>query len=210
MTAVAVAAGGCWYAFRQNRQLEINMARTMRDMESLAKSEVALKQLQEKLECEKLEKRQHMQYKEELEQKVNLSLPLIPSSQAMRALWWRESLYNCSQARVVLSCFKTHVEQLNRKIQWKFCIPSTWISQSFHGAWLLAYHCGACFSFLLLLQGQWMNRAGICSCLLYTRTFSPVCAFHVGIHSYACCVCIQFRFHFEPYWQSFQLVLQKV
>ena len=63
------------------------MARTMRDMESLAKSEVALKQLQEKLECEKLEKRQHMQYKEELEQKVNLSLPLIPSSQAMRALW---------------------------------------------------------------------------------------------------------------------------
>lgn len=46
------------------------MARTLLDMESLAKSEVALKELQEKLELEELEKRRHKEHKEQLEEKV--------------------------------------------------------------------------------------------------------------------------------------------
>lgn len=46
------------------------MAKAMKDMESLAKSEEALKTLQQKLESEEDEKRQHMQHKEQLEAKV--------------------------------------------------------------------------------------------------------------------------------------------
>ena len=54
--------------------VQINMARTMRDMDSLARSELALKELQEKLESEELEKRQHIQHKEQLEQQVPLPM----------------------------------------------------------------------------------------------------------------------------------------
>lgn len=46
------------------------MARTMKDMDSLARSERALQNLQEKLEREESEKQKHIQSKEQLEEKV--------------------------------------------------------------------------------------------------------------------------------------------
>ena len=61
------------------------MAKAMKDMESRAKSEEALKALQQKLESEEDEKRQHMQHKEQLEAKVG---PVCPSSHGIRLAEW--------------------------------------------------------------------------------------------------------------------------
>jgi len=52
--------------------LQLTVAKTMADMDSLAKSEEALKELQVKLKREELEKRQHIQHKEKLEEQVNI------------------------------------------------------------------------------------------------------------------------------------------